>query len=155
MTSARTIAANVVAAVAIILFLAVSIGSAANAVPKPKEFGVYAKTDKGLNRIRPNIVGDEGGIYYLEPNNPQRFPLGSVDYFVVNGNYQIQFITLNPMKPFQMSSVGTPRVMFGQDVEISLTKQSDTLYVVKPKGLFGRGYYAIWIDDTAWDFIIE
>jgi len=29
------------------------------------------------------------------------------------------------------------------------------LYTIRPKGLFGRGYYALWISDSAWDFIVE
>jgi hypothetical protein len=155
MRNIRTVTLGIVAVVATSFLFAVSIVSAADTVPKPKEFGVYAKTGRGLHRILPNIVSDEDGVFYVEPNNPQRFPLGSVDYFVINGNYTMDFITLNPMKPFRLSALGTPRMMFGKDVEISITKKGDALYAVKPKGLFGRGYYAIWINDTAWDFIIE
>ena len=149
MWSMRTIAVGIVALVVTSFFFAVSVGNATDTVPRPKEFGVYAKTGKGLQRILPNIVSDEKGIFYLEPNSPQRFALGSVDYFVINGNYAMQFMTLNPLKPFQLSPLGTPRLMFGKDVEISVTKKGDAFYTVKPKGLFGRGYYAIWIEDTA------
>ena len=155
MVNIRTVCVNVVAVVALGLFLLVQTGVAADTVPTPKEFGVYAKTSKGLKRILPNIVSDQDEVFYLEPNNPQKFPLGSVDYFVINGDYDIRYLTLNPLKPFQLSPVGNPRVMFGKDMEITVAKKGEALYTVKPKGLFGRGYYAIWINDTAWDFLIE
>ena len=29
------------------------------------------------------------------------------------------------------------------------------MYIIKPKGLLGRGYYSIWINDTAWDFMLD
>jgi hypothetical protein len=155
MRNRRTIFTGVVVALVLGFFLITSIASGGEPIPKPKDFGVYAKTNKGLKRILPNIVSDEEGIYFLQPNNPQRFPLGAIDYFLVYGDYEIQYITLNPMKPFQASPVGALRAMFGKDIEITLTKQAEAFYTVKPKGLFGRGYYAIWINDTAWDFIVD
>jgi len=155
MVSIRKVCVNVIALVALGLFLVAQTGAASDAVPIPKEFGVYAKTSKGLKRILPNIVSDQDQVFYLEPNNPQKFPLGSVDYFVINGDYDIRYLTLNPLKPFQLGPVGNPRVMFGKDMEVTVMKKGDTLYTIKPKGLFGRGYYAIWINDTAWDFLIE
>jgi hypothetical protein len=147
-----------VAAAVFVLGLVVSAGALAapkDNVPTPKEYGVYAKTPKGLMRILPNMVSDQRGIYCLEMNNPQRFPLGSIEYFVVHGEYQFQYLTLNPMVPFQKTGLGIDRFMFGKEMEIAVTKKSDVLYTAKPKGLFGRGYYSLWIEDTAWDFIIE
>jgi hypothetical protein len=140
---------------ALTLFIVLPVGAAGDTVATPKEYGMYAKTDKGLKRILPNIVSDDNGIYYLEPNKPQSFALGSIEYFVVFGKYQTQYLTLNPLKPYKMSPVGVPRVMFGKDMEITVTKRGDTLLTAKPKGLFGRGYYALWIEDTAWDFVVE
>jgi hypothetical protein len=129
--------------------------AASDQIRELKEFGLYAKTQKGMKRVAPNIVFDEQGIYYLEPNKPQSFPLGSVEHFVIFGNYKMEYLTLNPMKPFRMSTLGIPRMMFGKDIALTVTKKGDNLYLVKPKGLFGRGYYAFWIEDTAWDFVIE
>ena len=140
---------------ALILFITLPVGAAGDAVPTPKEYGAYAKTDKGLKRILPNLVSDDSGIYYLEPNKPQSFALGSIEYFLIFGKYRTQYLTLNPLKPYQMSPVGIPRAMFGKDVEVTVTRRGDTLLTVKPKGLFGRGYYALWIEDTAWDFVVE
>jgi hypothetical protein len=45
--------------------------------------------------------------------------------------------------------------MIGPDIPLTVEKKSDLLYTAKPKGLFGRGYYALWINDSVWDFIIE
>jgi len=45
--------------------------------------------------------------------------------------------------------------MLGIDLPLDVQKKSDILYTAKPKGMFGRGYYALWINDSAWDFIIE
>jgi hypothetical protein len=54
-----------------------------------------------------------------------------------------------------MTSLGVRRYMLGSEVGLDVRKKTDILYTVKPKGLFGRGYYAFWINDSAWDFIIE
>jgi hypothetical protein len=131
------------------------VAAVKDSVPTPKEYGVYAKTGKGLLRIIPNIVSDERGIYYLESNNPQHFPVGGVEYFVVYGQYQFQYLTLNPLVPFETTHLGINRFMFGKDIDLAITKKSDVLYTAKPKGLFGRGYYSLWIEDSAWDFIID
>jgi hypothetical protein len=155
MKNTHTLLVHVMVAVLAALFLVVSAGNAAESVPMPKEFGVYAKTNKGLKRILPNMVSDEENVFYIEPNNPQHFPLGSIDYFVVYGNYKVQYLTLNPMKPFKTSPLGIPRLMFGKDIEITVTRKGNTLLTAKPKGLFGRGYYSLWIEDTAWDFVID
>ena len=125
-------------------------------VPTPKEYGIYAKTIKGLKRIIPNIVLGQGSMAYIESNNPQRFTLGEVQYFVVYGTYQIQFLTLNNLLPLNQSAIGRPRFILGKEVATDVKKEGSSLYVVKPKGLFGRGYYAIWIiNDATWDFIVE
>jgi hypothetical protein len=47
------------------------------------------------------------------------------------------------------------RYVFGKEIGYDLKKRSDDLYVVKSKELLGRGYTALWINDTAWDLIIE
>lgn len=129
--------------------------AASENVPVPKEYGVYAMTDKGLTRIMANIVHDEQRVLYVERNKPITFPLNSVEYFVIYGKYDMKYLTLNNLKPFQMTGFGIQRYMLGLEVSLDVRKKSDILYTVKPKGLFGRGYYALWINDTAWDFIIE
>ena len=56
---------------------------------KPKEFGIYVKTEKGLTRLTPNIVFDEKGLLYIEMNNPPRFLLKNVEFFVnFRGDYR-------------------------------------------------------------------
>ena len=131
------------------------VAAVKDSVPTPKEHGVYAKTSKGLLRILPNIVSDEKGVYYIEINNPQHFPLGSVEYFIIYGQFQFQYLTLNPLVPFETTPLGINRVMFGKDIDLVITKKGDLLYTAKPKGLFGRGYYSLWIEDSAWDFVID
>src|SRR5512135_1064204 len=76
--------------------LVTSADAASDSIPSPKEFGVYAKTDKETKRILPNIVSDDQGVYYLEPNKPQTFTLGTIEYFIIFGNFQMQYLTLNP-----------------------------------------------------------
>jgi hypothetical protein len=137
------------------LFVAGPADAARDDVPTPKEYGAYAKTEGGLKRILPNMVYDEKSVYFLESNSPQSFPLNSVQYFIIYGKYQMQYLTLNNMKPFRVTPFGKVGFMFGLEVEIDVKKKSDTLYTVKPKGLFGRGYYSLWIEDTAWDFRID
>lgn len=124
-------------------------------VAKPKEFGVYVKTGKTLKRLLPNIVFEEEQFVFVESNNPARFPLKDVSYFVIHGDYDMQFLTLNPLLFARESPVGKSRFVFGKDVEMTVTKKGEKFFVVKPKGLLGRGYYCIWINDTAWDFIVE
>lgn len=136
------------------LFLAGPVHAAKDA-SVPEEYGVYAKTEKGLVRIITNVVYDDQQVLYLESNKPARFHLKSVQYFVMYGNHQMQYLTLNNLKPFQMGPLGIPRYMLGADVPIAVQKKNDLLYIVKPKGLFGRGYYALWINDSAWDFLID
>ncbi len=121
----------------------------------PKEYGAYVKTEKGLKRLLANVVftGEEG-IYYIEPNNPARFILKDVEYFVFFGKYDFEYLTLNPMVFFR-ATIGKPSFMFGKTVEADLKKIGTDLYTYKPKGLLGRGYYSLWINDSAWDFILD
>ncbi len=142
-------------ALSVLIFLAVPALAALDSVATPKEFGVYAKTDKGTKRIIPNMVSDDQGVYYLEPNKPQTFALGTIEYFIIYGKYQMEYLTLNPMKPYRPSPLGINRAMFGREMDLTVTRRAENLYTIKPKGLFGRGYYALWIEDTAWDFLIE
>ncbi len=137
------------------VFLAGTLYAAKDDVVTPKEYGVYVKTEKQTKRILPNVVFEDEEIFYVESNNPQRFELKDVQYFVIYGKYDVQYLTLNHLLFFQQSPLGKARFLFGQDVEIDVKKKSDSLYVVKPKGLFGRGYYSLWINDSAWDFIVE
>ena len=124
-------------------------------VATPKEYGVYIKTPKTLKRLLPNMVYDEKGVLYIESNNPQRFPLAEVQQFVIYGKYETKFLTLNPMLFVSETALHKTRFIFGKEIELEVAKKSDTLYTVRPKGLFGRGYYSLWINDTAWDFVIE
>lgn len=125
-------------------------------IAKPKELGMYIKTKSGLKRLIPNIVFDEGGILFIESNNPQKFALKDIQHIVVYGQYDMDILTLNPLLFFQVSALNKPRYLFGKDIEIIVKKQkSEDLYIIKPKGLFGRGYFCLWINDSAWDFIIE
>jgi hypothetical protein len=156
MTGFKLFICSLFTLIAVFLIQPVSVFAAKDtSFSPPKEYGVYAKTAKGLMRILPNIVTDQDDIFYLESNKPQQFPLGAIEYFIIHGQYQFEYLTLNPMVPFRMSSLGVPRFMFGKEIEITITKKSDITYIIKPKGLFGRGYYALWIEDSAWDFVIE
>jgi hypothetical protein len=122
--------------------LAVGVGPALaqkkETTQTPKEYGVYVKAGKNLQRLLPNIVFDEKGILFLESNNPAKLALKDMEYFIVT-----------------QSPVGNSRFVFGKDMELDVKKTGELLYVVKPKGLFGRGYFALWINDSAWDFYIE
>lgn len=121
----------------------------------PKEYGVYVKTEKDLKRLLTNIAfTSEEGVYYIEPNNPARFVLKDVEYFVFYGQYEFEYLTLNSMVFFQ-AALGKPSFVFGKTVEANLKKVGTNLYTYKPKGLLGRGYYSLWINDSAWDFILD
>ena len=124
-------------------------------VVTPKEYGVYVKMKKTTKRLLPNIVFDEKGVLFLESNNPPRFPLAELELFIIYGKYDIQFLTLNPMLFVTETPLGKSRFLFGKEIELEVAKKSDVLYTVKPKALFGRGYYSLWINDSAWDFVIE
>ena len=121
----------------------------------PKEPGVYIKTDKGLKRLLPNIVYNEEGAIYVESNNPAHFLLKDVEYFVFFGKYDFKFLTLNPMVFFQASPLGKPAFIFGRDVAMDMKQIGTDLYTAKPKKLLGRGYYSLWIEDSAWDFMLD
>jgi len=120
-----------------------------------KEFGVYIKTQKSLIRLMPNVVFDERGVFFIESNNPARFVLKDIEHFVIYGKYDIDVLTLNSLLFFNPSPLGKPRYIFGKDIEINVKKQGTNSYSVKQKGLLSRGYYCLWIDDSAWDFVIE
>jgi hypothetical protein len=124
-------------------------------VPIPKEYGVHVKTAQGLKRIIPNIVFDEKGMLYVESNNPQRFLLKDIEYFVMYGKYDMQYLTMNPLLFLSQDRFGKVRYMFGKEVPVDTAKKGTDLYMVKPKGLFGRGYFSLWINDSAWDIVIE
>ncbi len=122
---------------------------------KPKEPGVYIKTGKALKRLMPNIVFSEEGILFVESNNPPHFFLKDVGYFVIYGKYDMQVLTINPLLFALQSPIGKMRYIFGKGIEFEMKKRVDDLYTIKPKGLLGRGYFSLWINDTAWDFIVE
>jgi hypothetical protein len=145
---------STVAALAL-LFLAGPLPAARDDIAKPPEYGVYVKTAKKLIRIIPNIVFDQDSLLYIESNNPAHFPLNDIRYFVVYGKFNTQVMTVNNLLFVGQSPLGKVRFMFGKEVDVEVRKRGDNLYSVKPKGLFGRGYYAIWIEDSAWDFIVE
>jgi hypothetical protein len=147
----RSIAISALAA----LFLTGPAHAANESMPTPGEYGVYAKTANGLARIVTNIVYDDQRVLYLESNKPAHFPLNSIEYFVIYGKHDMQYLTLNNLKPLSVTPLGIPRFMFGLEVSLTVQKRSEVLYMVKPKGLFGRGYYALWINDSAWDFIVD
>lgn len=150
-TVLRSAAVSVVAA----LLLAGPVGAAKDDIPKPKEYGVYVKTTNKLIRILPNMVFDQDSMIYIESNNPPHFLLNDIKYFVLYGKHDMQLLTVNHLMFLDQSPLGKGRFMFGKEVDLDVKKKSDTLYSLKPKGLFGRGYYAIWIEDSAWDFIVE
>jgi len=141
--------------VILICLFAVTLVHGKDDFAKPKEFGVYVKTEKGLKRIVPNIVFNEKGVLFIELNNPARFLLKDIEFFVIYGKYDLTVLTLNPLLFFQPSPLGKQRYILGKAIAFDLKKRSDDLYTVKPKELLGRGYMALWINDSAWDFIIE
>ncbi len=139
----------------ILLLVLFNLSHSAEKTEIPKEYGVYVKTPKKLVRLMPNIVFDEQGIYYIERLSPPRFLLKDVEYFIIFGDLKIEFLTFNPMVFFKYSLVGKQRFMFGRNIPIEVKQEKEKLYVVKPKEIIGRGYYSLWIEDSAWDFVIE
>jgi len=122
----------------------------------PKETGVYVKTEKSLKRLIPNIVlVNDDGIFYTESNNPAHFLLKDIEYFVFSGKYDFQYLTLNPMVFLDATPLGKARFMFGKDIDFEMKQIGPDLYTIKPKGLLGRGYHSLWINDSAWDFILD
>lgn len=144
--------------VIICILLILMIGGSAFAKDdkiNPKETGVYIKTEKGLKRLLPNIVFEQEEMIYIESNNPAHFLLKDVEYFVFFGKYDFKVLTLNPMIFFQASPLGKPRFIFGKSIDVELKQIGTDLYTVKPKKLLGRGYCSLWIEDSAWDFILD
>jgi hypothetical protein len=144
--------------VLICIFLVLMLGSSVYAKDdkiSPKEPGVYIKTDKGLKRLVPNVVFNEEEMLYVESNNPAHFLLKDVEYFVFYGKYDFTFLTLNPMALFKVSPLGKSAFMFGKAIDMEMKQIGTDLYTAKAKGLLGRGYYSLWIEDSAWDFILD
>lgn len=141
----------------LILFcvFAASVYAKNEKVATPREPGVYIKTTKGLIRLLPNIVFDENGVFFVESNDPAHFFLKDFQYFVLYGKHDMNVLTVNPMGFYQPSALGKPRFAFGKDIELDVKSQGKDMYIIKPKGLLGRGYYSIWINETAWDFMLD
>jgi hypothetical protein len=150
----KKLAAGVLLGAMIVLGLSVTLPAKEDVVA-PKEYGVYVKMPKTQKRLLPNILFNEQGILFIESNNPQRFPLAEIQLFIIYGKYDTNYLTLNPLLFVKESPLGKSRFIIGRDIEIEVTKKSDLLYTVTPKGLFGRGYYGLWINDTVWDFVVE
>ena len=141
----------------LILFcvFAASVYAKNEKVATPREPGVYIKTTKGLIRLLPNIVFDENGVFFVESNDPAHFFMKDFQYFVLYGKHDMSVLTVNPMGFYQPSALGKPRFAFGKDIEVDVKSQGKDMYIVKPKGLLSRGYYSIWINETAWDFMLD
>ena len=84
----------------------------------PQEFGFYAKTAKGFQRILPNIIFDEDGVLYIESNSPPQFALSDIEYFLIYGKRDVTYLTLNPMLFFQQSPLGKLRFVLGREIPI-------------------------------------
>ncbi len=139
----------------LLLLLSTPIYGKDDRFPAPKEFGIYIKTENDLIRLLPNIVFNEQGVLYIESNNPARFLLKDIEYFVIYGKYDLNVLTINPLLFLAPSPLGKPRFIFGQNMEFEVKKRGNGLYTVRTKGLLGRGYICLWIEDSAWDFVIE
>jgi hypothetical protein len=151
MTAVRTMILVLVVSV----FLFAPIAEGKQDQHTPKEFGFYVKTGKGLQRVMPNILFDQEGVIYIESNEPRRFDLNDVQHFLVYGEHDLSYLTLNPLLFFHQSPLGKIRFVLGKDLPIEVKKMGQSLYSVKPQGLFGRGYYCFWVEDLIWDFIVE
>ena len=103
------------------LFFAGPLYAEKDDAPTPKEWGVYVKTGSKLVRILPNVVFD-ARIPYLESNHPARFPLKDIEYFVMYGKREMQYLTLNNLV-FINETLGKPRFMFGREVETEVKEQ--------------------------------
>jgi hypothetical protein len=141
-------------AVALMVF-AGPLDAAKNTPGTPPEYGVYVKTSKKLVRILPNMLFEGKGGLYLDSNKPPHFLLNEIRYFVLSGRYEVKVLTLNNLTFIGGSGLGMDRYGIAGEVPIEVKKKSDTTYTVRTKGLFGRGYYALWINDCAWDFVVE
>jgi len=149
---------NFISKICICMLLVVLAGSplyGKNDKINPREPGVYIKTDKSLTRLLPNMVFDEQGLLFIESNNPGRFFLKNIQYFIVFGKYDVDVLTFNPLLFLKPSPLGKPQFVFGKNTEIDVISKGNDLYIVKPKALMARGYYCLWIEDTVWDFLIE
>lgn len=139
----------------LILSFAVPSFAKENKVAVPKEPGVYIKMKDSLKRLIPNMVYDFEGVFAIEPNSPPKFALKDIEYFVFIGDFQMEALTYNPLLFLGVSPIGKTRYMFGKDIPIEGKEEAKNFYVVRPKELLGRGYVALWINDSAWDFLIE
>ena len=124
-------------------------------LPSIKERGAYIKLSKGYARLLPNIVFDEKDVFFIEMNNPPHFFLKDVEHLVLYGEHDMSVLTVNPMGFYQPSSLGKLRFAFGKAIAIDVKQQGKDMYIIKAKGLLGRGYYSIWINDSAWDFVLD
>ena len=120
-----------------------------------KEPGIYIKTDQGMTRLLPNIVFNEKGVLFIEMNDPPHFLIRDFQSIILSGKYDFKVLTVNPMLHLQASPLGKQRFLFGKDVSIEIKQTSTDLHTVKWKGLVGRGYYSLWINENAWDFILD
>ncbi|MDR2017503.1 MAG: hypothetical protein LBQ00_01265 [Syntrophobacterales bacterium] len=150
-----TVLHTVITALLIMVFSTVPLYGKDDKIVTPKEFGTYIQTTGGLKRIVPNIVQDQNGMLFVESNKPAVYALKDFEYFVLYGPQNMEVLTLNPLLFLQASPLGKPQYMFGKNIEFTTQKKGNNLYTVKPKGLMGRGYFCLWIEDAAWDFVIE
>jgi hypothetical protein len=151
----RTALLSITVTFLMMAFLIVPLYGKEDKITAPKEFGTYIKTTVGLKRLVPNMVQDEKGLIFVESNKPPVYALKDFEYFVIYGPRNMEVLTINPLLFIQASPLGKPRYIFGKNIEYVVQKRGDNLFTIKPKGLMGRGYFCLWIEDTAWDFVIE
>jgi hypothetical protein len=151
----RTALLSIAVTFLMMAFLIVPLYGKEDKITAPKEFGTYIKTTAGLKRLVPNMVQDEKGLIFVESNKPPVYALKDFEYFVIYSPRSMEALTINPLLFIQASPLGKPRYIFGKNIEYTAQKRGDNLFLIKPKGLMGRGYFCVWIEDTAWDFVIE
>jgi len=151
----RSMFYSIAVALVITAFMAAPLYGKEDKISAPKEFGTYVKTAGGLKRLVPNIVQESNGMIFVEGNKPPVFALKDVEYFVIYGPRNMEVLTINPLLFLQATGLGKPRFIFGKNIEYTAQKRGTNFYTIKPKGLMGRGYFCLWIEDTAWDFVIQ
>jgi hypothetical protein len=145
-----------------VFMIAIAFGGCQSA-SVPRAYGIYANTDKGRISLNGQQVEVRGSLLSFvsglkEPSGTECKALESFVVFLKGvspgsiGVVRLEFVTSVPVSGFMAQGTTTARLWMPKDlvgVDIEPVDKHEDMYIVRPKSLLGKGFYALHIGPFA------